>query len=126
MKTVIKNILEVILPVESGMTAHSGTETISKTFSKTEMIERYLALPIYDLLKNRNFIYFLARYLWNNAPRSKSKPKVVWTEGMLNYEKFEYLVEDIQALFGSTIMDGSTKEYLEKFYEKNILPNVKK
>lgn len=44
---------------------------------------------------------------------------------MLNYEKFEYLVEDIQALFGSTIMDGSTEEYLEEFYEKNLLPNIK-
>lgn len=126
MKTVIKNILEVILPVESGFTAHSGTESITKTFTRKEMIERYIALPIYDLLKNRNFIYFLARYLWNNAPRSKrTKPKVIWPEGMLNYEKFEYLVEDIQALFGSTIMDGSTEEYLQEFYEKNLLPNIK-
>lgn len=71
------------------------------------------------LITEQGFVNKLANYLWNNAPRSKSKPKVMWPEGMLNYEKFEYLVEDIQALF------GSTKEYLEEFYDKNLIPNIK-
>jgi len=78
-----------------------------------------------QVITEKEFIDLLANYIWNNAPRSKSKPKIMWPEGMLNYDKFEYIVEDIQALFGSTIMDGSTEEYLQEFYQKNLLPNIK-
>lgn len=115
MKKVIKNILDILLSEESKTKAAYTDTGLTNTEYKKE-------IPYLHLIMDEAFTIQLATYLWNNAPRSKSKPKVMWPEGMLNYEKFEYLVEDIQALFGSTIMDGSTKEYLEEFYEKNLLP----
>lgn len=118
MKTVIKNILDTILSEDTAKKAIC-TDTGLRT------MEDACEIPYLQFVTDERFIDKLATYLWNNAPRSKSKPKVIWPEGMLNYEKFEYLVEDIQALFGSTIMDGSTEEYLKEFYEKNLLPNVK-
>lgn len=115
MKTVIKNILDTLLSEEDAKKAIYTETGLSTTEEERE-------IPYLHLITESGFIDILANHLWNNAPRSKSKPKVMWPEGMLNYEKFEYLVEDIQVLFGSAIMEGSTKEYLEEFYEKNLLP----
>lgn len=118
MKTVIKNILDTLLSEEDQKKAIYTDTGLRTTEDEWE-------IPYLHLITEQGFVNKLANYLWNNAPRSKSKPKIMWPEGMLNYDKFEYIVEDIQALFGSTIMDGTTKEYLEEFYQKNLIHNVK-
>lgn len=117
MKKVIKNILDILLSEEDKKKAIYTDTAIKYTDHRSD-------IPYLELITREGFAKMLASHIWNKASRYKSKPKVIWPEGMLNYEKFEYLVEDIQALFGSTIMDGSTKEYLEEFYEKNLLPNI--
>ena len=119
MKTLMKNILDTLLSEEDQEKAIYTDTGLRTTEDEWE-------IPYLQLITEQGFIDKLANYLWNNAPRSKGKyPKIMWPEWQLKYKKIEEVKEDMKAVFGSTIMDNSTEEYLQEFYEKNLLPNIK-
>lgn len=81
MKTVIKNILDILLSEENKKRIIYTETGIKWTDYRSD--RSYL-----DLVTTSGFANMLANYLWDNATRYKRKPKVIWPEGMLNYEKF--------------------------------------
>ncbi len=136
MKTVIKNILEHLGEKGMGVTIQMdncklclNNRNVKDTY---KYYDKYLSdeynsyqIKYTDLVVDKGFTHALAVYINNFAPRSKSKPKIMWPEGMLNYTKLEDIEEDMQALFSSSMQDNTLLEYLQEFYEKNLLPNIK-
>lgn len=137
MKTVIKNILEHLSDKNIGVTIqmdncklclNNRNARYDYVYFQTFLSDKYKSykVPYVELIVDPGFIDAMALYIWNYAPRSKTKyPKIMWPEWQLKYKKIEEIKEDMKALFGSTIMDNSTEEYLKEFYEKNLLHNIK-
>lgn len=136
MKTVIKNILEhlgekgmgVIIQMDNCKVCLNNKNVKSYIYSEDIITDQFLSFQIKytDLIIDKWFTHALAVYINNFAPRSKrTRPKIMWPEGQLLYSSLEDIEWDMQALFGSSIQDGTATEYLQKFYEKNLLPNVK-
>lgn len=136
MKTVIKNILEHL--GEKGMGVIIQMDNCKLCLNNRNVKDTYKYYDKYlsdeynsyqikytDLVVDKWFTHALAVYINNFAPRSKSKPKIMWPEWQLNYSKLEEMEEDMQALFSSSMQDDCLMEYLQEFYEKNLLPNVK-
>jgi hypothetical protein len=133
MKTIIKNTLEHL--GEKGMRVTIQMDNCKVCLNNRNVKDTYRYHETYlsdtynsyqikytDLVVDKGFTHALAVYINNFAPRSKSKPKIVWPEGMLKYTKLEEMEEDMQALFSSSMQDDT----LQEFYNKNLLPNVKK
>lgn len=134
METLIKNILEHLSDKNIGVTIQMDNWTVWLNNIQKDLIyhdtflsdKNHSIIQYTDLVVDNGFIDAMALYIWNYAPRSKTKyPKIMWPEWQLKYKKIEEVKEDMKALFGSTLMDNSTQEYLQEFYDRNILPNVK-